>query len=95
MKLKGAIFDVDGTLLDSMFIWDTLGIDYLISLGKTPEPGLQERLRPMSMDQVIKLFLDEYGVERTAEEIRSDIEKIIERYYFRPISQCFTASGKS
>lgn len=85
MKLKGAIFDVDGTLLDSMFIWDTLGIDYLISLGKTPEPGLQERLRPMSMDQVIKLFLDEYGVERTAEEIRSDIEKIIERYYFEVV----------
>lgn len=85
MKLQGAIFDVDGTLLDSMFIWDTLGIDYLISLGKTPRPGLKERLRPMSMDQVAKLFIEEYAVERTAEEIRSDVEKIIERYYFEVV----------
>ena len=25
--LKGAIFDLDGTILDSMFIWDTIGED--------------------------------------------------------------------
>ena len=27
--LKGAIFDFDGTLFDSMFIWDTAGEVYL------------------------------------------------------------------
>ena len=26
--IKGAIFDLDGTLLDSMFIWDTIGEEY-------------------------------------------------------------------
>ena len=31
--IRGAIFDVDGTLLDSMSIWDTLGETYLRSLG--------------------------------------------------------------
>ncbi len=31
--IKGAIFDLDGTILDSMFIWDTIGEDYLRSLG--------------------------------------------------------------
>ncbi|HBN80567.1 MAG TPA: HAD family phosphatase, partial [Ruminococcaceae bacterium] len=29
MKLEGAIFDFDGTLLDSMGVWDTLGSDFL------------------------------------------------------------------
>ena len=33
MKISGAIFDVDGTLLDSMSIWDTIGADYLRSIG--------------------------------------------------------------
>ena len=37
MKIKGAIFDFDGTLFDSMFIWDNVGADYLRSVGKTPE----------------------------------------------------------
>ena len=32
--IKGAIFDFDGTLVDSMFIWDTIGEEYLRSLGK-------------------------------------------------------------
>ena len=40
--LKGAIFDLDGTLLDSMFIWDTLAVEYLNSLGKQPSEDITE-----------------------------------------------------
>lgn len=29
-----AIFDMDGTVLDSMPVWDTLGEDYLRSLDR-------------------------------------------------------------
>lgn len=35
-NIRGAIFDADGTLLDSMGIWDTLGEDYLRTKGKIP-----------------------------------------------------------
>lgn len=31
MSVEGAIFDVDGTLLDSMGIWDTIAEDYFMS----------------------------------------------------------------
>ena len=34
MRIKGAIFDFDGTLLDSMFIWDTAGETYLSETGR-------------------------------------------------------------
>ena len=40
--IKGAIFDFDGTLVDSMFIWDTFGEDYLRALGKEPRENLTE-----------------------------------------------------
>ena len=36
--IRGAIFDVDGTLLDSMFIWDTIGEAYLRSIGVKISP---------------------------------------------------------
>ena len=36
MSLKCCIFDFDGTLFDSMFIWDQAGELYLRSQGKTP-----------------------------------------------------------
>lgn len=85
MKLQGAIFDLDGTLLDSMFIWDTLGVDYLLSLGKTPKPGLKEQLRPMSLDQVAHLFVEEYGVTLCIEEIKAGVNRMVERYYFEVV----------
>ena len=85
MKLQGAIFDLDGTLLDSMFIWDTLGADYLLSLGKTPKPGLTEQLRPMSLDQVARLFVEEYGVTQCIEEIKAGVNRMVEQYYFEVV----------
>ncbi len=48
---KGAIFDLDGVLLDSMGIWNDLGARYLRSRGLMPEPGLNEILFSMSMEQ--------------------------------------------
>ena len=49
--LKGAIFDLDGTLFDSMFIWDTAGEVYLRSIGIEPQEDLQKALKPMSLLQ--------------------------------------------
>ena len=38
--IKGVIFDVDGTLLDSMEIWEDVGVRYLNSIGIEAEPDL-------------------------------------------------------
>ncbi len=35
--IKGVIFDIDGTLLDSMPLWNNLGERYLQKLGFTEE----------------------------------------------------------
>ena len=47
--IKGAIFDIDGVLLDSMGIWDDLGARYLQSIGKIPEEGLNKILFSMQL----------------------------------------------
>ena len=49
--IRGTIFDLDGVLLDSMGIWEDLGARYLRRLHITPEPGLNEILFTMSMEQ--------------------------------------------
>lgn len=41
MTIRGAIFDLDGTLLDSMGIWDTLASAYLRTIGITPRPNVR------------------------------------------------------
>lgn len=81
MKIKGAIFDLDGTLLDSMFIWDTIGEDYLIRRGITPEDGLNEKFKTMSIVQAAKYYQSNYGLTENVEEIISGVNGMIDHFY--------------
>lgn len=79
--IQGAIFDVDGTLLDSMGIWDTIGEDYLRSLGYEPREKLNERFRTMSIQEAAEYYISEYGVPLPVEEICRQVNARIERFY--------------
>ena len=50
-EICGAIFDLDGVLLDSMAVWNDLGVRYLQKRGIQPEAGLSQILFSMSMEQ--------------------------------------------
>ena len=81
MKIRGAIFDVDGTLLDSMFIWDTIGETYLRSIGYQPKENLNETFKNMSLHQAARYYQTEYGVTRSIDEIMDGVNAMLERYY--------------
>ena len=51
MIITGAIFDIDGTLIDSMKIWDNLGERYLLKLGIQPKANLSRVLYPMTLNE--------------------------------------------
>ncbi len=82
MKIDGAIFDLDGTLLDSMHIWDTIGEDYLRSIGIQPRNNLRQMLKAMSLLQAAAYYQSEYGVTQSLDEIMSGVNRMIEKYYF-------------
>jgi len=81
MRIRGAIFDVDGTLLDSMFIWDTIGEAYLRSIGYQPKENLNETFKNMSLRQAARYYQTEYGVARSIDEIMDGVNAMLERYY--------------
>lgn len=78
---KGAIFDMDGTLTDSMYIWDTAGETYLRNQGKIPAPNLREQLRPLSLAQAAKLFQEQYGITDSVDEILKGFDEVVENEY--------------
>lgn len=80
--IKGAIFDIDGVLLDSMGIWDDLGARYLRSLGKIPEEGLNKILFSMSMEQGAEYLNEHYGLNKSVKETVDGIGRMLEDYYF-------------
>ncbi len=79
--IKGAIFDVDGTLLDSMHIWDSIGEDYLRSLGYEPREKLNEKFKTMSLSQAAAYYRSEYGVALSVERICAEVNGRIENFY--------------
>ena len=81
MTLRGAIFDADGVLLNSMHIWRELGARYLEGLGIQPEEGLSQRLYPMSLEQSCRYLKTRYNLSFTEDEIQSGILGIIEGFY--------------
>ena len=85
MKINGAIFDFDGTLFDSMFIWDHVGEIYLRSVGKEPKPSLREEVRTMSLYQSACYFKQEYDLPFSVEEIMAGINQTVEDFYFHEV----------
>ena len=85
MKIKCAIFDFDGTLFDSMFIWDSVGEIYLRSLGKEPKPSMREDVRPLSLYQSACYFRKEYALSLSVEEIMAGVNQTIEHFYIHEV----------
>ena len=79
--IKGAIFDFDGTLVDSMFIWDRFGEDYLRSLGKEPRECLAETFRTFTLEQSAIYYKEHYGVTLSVQEIIDGINAAVAEIY--------------
>ena len=79
--IKGAIFDLDGTLLDSMSIWDTIGEIYLRSLGIEPRENLAETFKTFTLEESAEYYRAHYGVTLSVGEIVDGVNGMIEDLY--------------
>lgn len=80
-EIKGVIFDVDGTLLDSMGKWSTLTSDYLKEQGIVPDPDLDETIFRMMVESAIHYVRNRYHLEESEEEIqKACLSRIISFY---------------
>jgi len=79
---KGAIFDCDGVLLDSMLMWVRADAEYLVSLGLTPRPDLTDAVRPLSSIESADYLRIEYGIPKSTEQINAERNRMLEEYYF-------------
>lgn len=80
-QFKGAIFDLDGTLLDSMHIWQNVGITFLKSRGIQPRSDFNEAVRPLFLAQVADYLRSDYGLTDTVQEIVDGVNHMLEHLY--------------
>ena len=79
--ITGVIFDLDGTILNSMSIWDKAGELYLGSLGIRAEPDLSKIMYSMSMKEGAEYLKNRYQLDLTSDDIINGINNTIEHFY--------------
>ncbi len=80
-EMRGAIFDADGVLLDSLSVWKTLGSRYLRQRGFTAAPDLDARLFSMSLEQGAECLRKEYQLPESEVEIRAALQVMLRDFY--------------
>lgn len=81
MKIKGAIFDMDGTLLNSMQYWNTVGIDYLERLGIDFDDAKENYVLHVGILGFTEYCNKKYGLNKTYEEVLQAMHDIIAEKY--------------
>lgn len=79
--IKGIIFDADGTIIDSMKIWDELGKRYLLKKGIRADSELSDILYDMSLEESGRYLKERYQISDRVEKIISDVLELIKDFY--------------
>lgn len=81
-RIRAALFDVDGTLTDSMYIWESADEMLLKQHHIVPPPGLKKELDALTLRQTAVFLNEHFGLHDTAEETMDEICKMVEGEYF-------------
>ena len=83
--IKGAIFDVDGVILDSMSIWWNLAENYLNSIGIDSDENLTEIISDKTLTETVIYIKNKYNIAMSVAEILNEINGIVNDFYFNKV----------
>lgn len=78
---RAFLFDLDGTLVDSMWMWGAIDIEYLGKFGISCPKDLQKAIEGMSFTETAIYFKERFSLPDSLEQIKADwIAMSIEKY---------------
>lgn len=81
-SIKGCIFDLDGTLVDSMWVWQKVDVAYIAEkqLDITPEQLMMD-IAHFSFDETAHYFKRTFGITDSTEDIKKTWTTLAEKEY--------------
>ncbi len=80
-RFNGVIFDLDGTLLDSMKVWENVDKDFLTRNGAVYTPEVSDTVKRMTVIQSAEYFRTNFCPHLTCDEIISRVEEMVSEQY--------------
>lgn len=80
---KAVLFDLDGTLVDSMWMWKAIDIEYLSHFGYDCPEDLQKSIEGMSFSETAVYFKNRFSIPDTLEQMKADWTRMsIDKYRY-------------
>jgi len=80
---KAVLFDLDGTLVDSMWMWKQIDIEFLEKFGLSCPDDLQKEIEGMSFSETAVYFKERFDIPWSLEEIRACwVQMSIDKYRY-------------
>ena len=73
-NIKACIFDLDGTLVDSMWMWPDIDREYLNRFGIEYDDNLKNEIDGISFHETAVYFKNKFGISDSVEKICKDWE---------------------
>ena len=70
--IDAVIFDMDGSLVDSMWMWRAIDIEYLGRYGIALPEDLQTKIEGMSFGETARYFKEHFPIPESTEEIMEE-----------------------
>ncbi len=68
-NIKAILFDLDGTLVDSMGIWGQIDREFMSARGLPVPKDLQQQIEGLSMNETAAYFKEKFPLEESEEEL--------------------------
>lgn len=90
LDIKAAIFDLDGTLLDSMGVWTQIDIDFLGKRGIPVTDEYVKAVTSMGFQEAAAYTIRRYDLAQTPEEIMGEWKRMCRTAYGHsvPLKPC-------
>ena len=83
-EIQAVLFDLDGTLVDSMWMWGQIDVEYLARYGLSLPPGLQREIEGMSFSETAVYFKETFSLPDSLEEIKAEWNRMAyEKYRYQ------------